>query len=166
MRKSEHPRHRERHQGEQQHTAGVADRQVRERAEHVSRSGVVRSPKKIRTKIFFRTGRRFAPVRVRCRGGCRHCSITAGAGNQPETPRRPGPGLRRGQMPERGRFLGCSPRLTRCAALLGRPADPGGEQVTEADHAVDLPTLHDGQMAEAVQEHDLSRVLDRRVPAR
>ena len=57
-------------------------------------------------------------------------------------------------------------RLTRCAALLGRSADPGGEQVTEADHTVHAPPLHDGQVTEAVQEHDLGRVLDRRVRAR
>ncbi len=60
---------------------------------------------------------------------------------------------------------GTSSRLTRRAAL-GRPADPGGEQVTEADHAVDPPPLHDRQVAEAVQEHDLGRVLHRRVRAR
>jgi hypothetical protein len=59
-----------------------------------------------------------------------------------------------------------STTLTRCAALLGWPADPGGEQVPEADHPVDAPPLHDGQVTEAVQEHDLGRVLDRRVRAR
>jgi hypothetical protein len=63
----------------------------------------------------------------------------------------------------RGRHV---PRLTRFAALLGRPADPGGEQVTETDHAVDAPPFHDRQVAEAVQEHDLGRVLDRRIRAR
>ncbi len=46
------------------------------------------------------------------------------------------------------------------AALLARPADPGGEQVTEADHAAHGASFHDREMPEAVQEHHLGRVLD------
>src|SRR5271169_6517807 len=57
-------------------------------------------------------------------------------------------------------------RSGRRTALLRRAADPGGEQITEADDTVYLATLHDGQMAEAVQQHDLGRVLDRCLRAR
>jgi len=77
---------------------------------------------------------------------------------------------RRPASPGRNALEGAGARgrvgLTRCAALLGWAADPGGEQVSEADHAVDAPPFHDRQVAEAVQEHDLGRVLDRRVPSR
>lgn len=49
------------------------------------------------------------------------------------------------------------------AAWRRWPADPGGEQVAEADHAADRASLHDREVPEAVQEHHLGRVLDRGV---
>ena len=49
------------------------------------------------------------------------------------------------------------------AALRRRPADPGGEQVTQADHTAYRASLHDREMPEAVQEHHLGRVFDRGV---
>ncbi len=54
-------------------------------------------------------------------------------------------------------------RLLGRAALLRGTADPGREQVAEANDAAYLPSFQDGEMAEAVQEHYLGRVLDRRV---
>ena len=57
-------------------------------------------------------------------------------------------------------------RLTGGGALLGRAADPGREQVAESDDTAHLPSLHDRQMAETVQQHDLGGLLDRGVRLR
>jgi SAM-dependent methyltransferase len=54
-------------------------------------------------------------------------------------------------------------RLPGGAALLRGTADPGREQVTEADDAAYVASFQDGEMAETVQEHYLGRVLDRRI---
>ena len=67
------------------------------------------------------------------------------SGNWPGPPIRPQPEIR-------------NPLLRSGAALLGPAADPGGEQVTKADHPDYLASLHDGQVTEAVQEHHLGRV--------
>ena len=53
--------------------------------------------------------------------------------------------------------------LTGGTAGLGRAADPGGKQVTKADHAAYFASFHDGQVTEAIQEHHLGRVLERGV---
>src|SRR5208282_5623481 len=73
--------------------------------------------------------------------------------------RRGGPGLARGARPAKA--IDANRGLGRGTALLRGAADPGGEQVTQAHDAVDLAALHNGQMAEAVQQHDPGRVLDR-----
>src|SRR5215471_15661804 len=41
-----------------------------------------------------------------------------------------------------------------------RAADSGREEVAEADHAADRVVLHDGEVAEAVKQHDLGRFFD------
>lgn len=48
----------------------------------------------------------------------------------------------------------------RGAPLLRRAADPGGEQVTEADDSAHLASFEDGHMTEAVQGSYLGCVLD------
>src|SRR5512140_1141616 len=45
------------------------------------------------------------------------------------------------------------------------PADPGREQVAEADHAADRVVIHYREVAEPVHEHDLGRIFDGRVRA-
>jgi hypothetical protein len=40
------------------------------------------------------------------------------------------------------------------------PADPGGQDVTDADHPGEAPALQDGEVPEPVRQHQVGRLLD------